>query len=85
VDEAQFIGKRMVGAEVRMDDASGRHFKGPVPSERECAGQTFQIVNDSKDSEAGATFRCLRCGRNLDGLYLPHGKSRLNRPGRQIP
>jgi len=75
----------MVGAKVTMDEQSGRHFVGPVPAERECAGRNFRIVAASQDSDSAATFRCLRCGRDLAGAYLPHSKSRLNRPGGQIP
>jgi len=75
----------MVGAKVTMDEPSGRHFVGPVPAERECAGRNFRIVAVSKNSDSGASFRCLRCGRDVEGAYLPHGKSRLNRPGGQIP
>jgi len=72
-------------AEIRMDEESGRHFIGPVPAERECSGRTFRRVALSKDSDTMATFQCLRCHRNLEGAFLPHGKSRLNRPGGQIP
>jgi len=71
--------------EVRMDEESGRHFIGPAPAERECSGRTFRRVAMSKDAETMATFLCLRCHRNLEGTFLPHGKSRLNRPGGQIP
>ena len=71
--------------EIRKDEESGRHFIGPVPAERECSGRTFRRVAMSKDPDTTATFQCLRCRRNLEGAFLPHGKSRLNRPGGQIP
>jgi hypothetical protein len=73
------------GIEVRMDEESGRHFIGPVPAERECSGRIFRRVAMSKDSETIANFECLRCHRNLEGTFLPHGKSRLSHPGGQIP
>jgi hypothetical protein len=75
----------MTGVEVRMSDEAGRHFIGPVPAERECAGRNFRITSASKGSDSGTIFRCLRCARDLEGAYLPHGKSHLNRPGGQIP
>lgn len=71
--------------EIRMDEESGRHFVGPVPAERECSGRTFRRVAVSKELDTTATFQCLRCHRNLEGTLLPHGKSRLERPGGQIP
>ena len=57
---------------------------GPVPAERECSGRTFRIMSQ-KGSDFGPIFRCLRCGRDLEGAYLPQNKSRLSRPGGQIP
>lgn len=68
-----------------MSDEGGRHFIGPVPVERECAGRDFQIISSPKESDSGAIFRCLRCTRELEGDYLPDGMSRLNRPGGRIP
>ncbi len=41
-------------------------------------------MSTQKGSDFGAIFRCLRCGRDLEGAYLPQSKSRLNRPGGQI-
>ena len=75
----------MADAEVRMDEESGRHFVGPVPAERECSGRMFRMVAASPDSDTVATFQCQRCRRNLEGIFLPHARSRLNRPGGQIP
>jgi hypothetical protein len=39
-----------------MSEEAGRHFIGPVPVERECAGRNFQII--SKGSDSGTLFRC---------------------------
>lgn len=75
----------MAGVEVRMDEESGRHFIGPVPSERECSGRMFRRVAASSDSDTVSTFQCQRCHRDLEGIFLPHGRSRLNRPGGRIP
>jgi hypothetical protein len=75
----------MTGVEVRIDEESGRHFIGPVPTERECSGRMFRRVATSHDSDTAATFQCLRCRRSLEGVFLPHGKSRLNRTGGHIP
>jgi len=77
--------QQMAGVEVRISEEAGRHFMGPVPSERECSGRSFRIMSTQKGSDFGAIFRCLRCGRDLEGAYLPQSKSRLNRPGGQIP
>jgi hypothetical protein len=75
----------MTGDEVRIDEESGRHFIGPVPAERECSGRMFRRLATSHDSDTAATFQCLRCRRSLEGVFLPHGKSRLNRTGGHIP
>jgi hypothetical protein len=75
----------MAADELRMDEESGRHFIGPVPAERECSGRVFRRVAASHDSDTAATFQCQRCRRSLEGVFLPHGRSRLNRPGGQIP
>lgn len=75
----------MTSTEIRMGEEAGRHFVGPVPAERECSGRNFRIMSTQEGSDFGATFRCLRCGRDLEGAYFPQNKSRLNRPGGQIP
>jgi hypothetical protein len=75
----------MIGAKVTMDEESGRHFIGPVPAERECAGRSFRIVATQNDSPSAITFQCLRCSRELPGAYLAEGQYRLDRPGGQIP
>ena len=75
----------MTGVEVRIDEESGRHFIGPVPAERECSGRMFRRVAVSPDSDTVAIFQCQRCRRSLEGVFLPHGRSRLNRPGGHIP
>jgi len=75
----------MTDVEVQMSDEAGRHFIGPVPAERECAGRSFRVIAASKGANSGTMFRCLRCNRELEGQNLPDGKSRLSRPGSQIP
>jgi hypothetical protein len=74
----------MTDVEVRMSDEAGRHFIGPVPAERECAGRNFRIITASKDANSVTIFRCIRCNRELEGQNLPDGKSRLSRPGGHI-
>jgi hypothetical protein len=75
----------MTDVEVQMSDEAGRHFIGPVPAERECAGRNFRSISVSKDANSSVMFRCMRCNRALEGHNLPDGKSRLSRPGGQIP
>jgi hypothetical protein len=74
----------MTDVEVRMSDEAGRHFVGPVPAERECAGRNFRIITASKDANSVTIFRCIRCDRELEGQNLPDGKSRLSRLGGHI-
>jgi hypothetical protein len=71
--------------ELTMDEESERHFIGSVPAERECSGRMFRRVAASPNSDTEATFQCQRCRRSMEGVFLPHGRSRLNRPGGHIP
>ena len=77
--------RNVIGTHVTMGEENGRHFMGPVPAERECAGRHFRVKAIPVGGATSTTFVCLRCGRELEGVHQPGNNSSLIRTGADIP
>jgi len=76
--------RNVIGDTIIMTEENGRHFRGPVPDERECPGRQFRVKAIPVKGAQTSTFMCLRCNRELEGLRLPGNDSRLLRKGGEI-
>jgi hypothetical protein len=65
---AENVVRNVIGTRVTMKEENGRHFVGPAPAERECAGRDFRVKAIPVGGAKSTTFVCLRCNRELEGL-----------------
>lgn len=82
---AEHTVRNVIGTTLRMTEENGRHFIGPVPLERECAGRDFRVKTIPDGGAKTTTFVCLRCNRELEGIHSPGNDSHLLRAGGAIP